>query len=396
MKELKADLHIHTCLSPCGEAEMVPSAIVRRARAAGLDMIGICDHNSAENAAAVARAGERASISVIPGIEITSREEVHVVGLFPGEQEAQRAQAVVDRSLAGENDEAAFGPQTIVDEWDRPTGRSTKLLIGATRLALEEVVAVVHDCGGLAVAAHIDRERFGLVGQLGFIPEGLKLDAVEVSPGASRGAWNDFPVITSSDAHCLKDIGRGSTWFFAEDASLAEIGRALREEGGRRAVINMEDLSLHILDIVENSIAASASRVRIVIEEDTRTDRLSLEIRDNGRGMDAEARKKALDPFFTTRTTRRVGLGLSLLAQAARESGGRLELDSQPGRGTTVRAVFQLSHPDRKPLGDVAETLRTILCGQPELDLEFQYKKDSKLIAALGGDPPDHEESENG
>jgi len=375
---------------------MVPSAIVRQARAAGLDMIGICDHNSAENVAAVARAGERASISVIPGIEITSREEVHVVGLFPGEQEARRAQAVVDRSLVGENDEAAFGPQTIVDEWDRPTGRSRKLLIGATRLALEEVVAAVHDCGGLAVAAHIDRERFGLVGQLGFIPEGLKLDAVEVSPGASRRAWNDFPVITSSDAHCLKDVGRGSTWFFAEDASLAEIGRALREEDGRRAVTNMEDLSLHILDIVENSIAASASRVRIVIEEDTRGDRLSLEIRDNGKGMDAEARKKALDPFFTTRTTRRVGLGLSLLAQAARESGGDFELDSEPGRGTTVRAVFQLSHPDRKPVGDVAETLRTILCGQPELDLEFQYKKDSKLIAALGGNQPDHEESENG
>jgi predicted metal-dependent phosphoesterase TrpH/anti-sigma regulatory factor (Ser/Thr protein kinase) len=396
MKELRADLHVHTCLSPCAEAEMVPSAIVRRARAAGLDMIGICDHNSAENVAAVARAGRRQSISVIPGIEITSREEVHIVGLFGTEAEAMRVQAVVDRRLSGENDEEAFGPQTIVDEWDRPTGKSTKLLIGATDLAVEEVVEAIHDCRGLAVAAHIDRERFSLIGQLGFIPKGLRLDAVEVSAGASARTRGEFPAITSSDAHCLRDIGRSPTLFFAGGASIDEIGKALREEDGRRVATNMEDLSLHILDIVENSIAASATRVRIVIEEDTQSDLLSLEIRDNGRGMDAEARRKALYPFYTTRTTRKVGLGLSLLAQAARDTGGSLELASEPGRGTTVRAVFKLSHPDLKPLGDITETLRTILCGQPELDLEFAYRKDSKTIAALGGEKSANEESENG
>lgn len=145
----------------------------------------------------------------------------------------------------------------------------------------------------------------------------------------------------------------------------------------------MEDLSLHILDIVENSIAASATRIRILITEDTQRDLLSLEISDNGRGMDAETQKKALDPFYTTRTTRRVGLGLPLLAQAAREGGGHFELDSETGRGTTVKAVFQLSHPDRKPLGDIAETLQTILSGRPELDLRFEYKRDSELIAEL-------------
>jgi len=364
---------------------MLPTAIVRRAKALGLDMIAICDHNSAENVAAVAEAGRRESIAVIPGIEITSREEVHILGLFNTRKQLMHVQTVVHESLSGENDEEAFGPQIIVDQWDQVAGVSTRLLIGATDLSLEDVVRVIHEFGGLAVASHIDRQGFGLVGHLGFVPPGLKLDALEVSPRSTIREWDDFPIVTSSDAHCLDDIGRSSTLFFVQQGSFQEIARAIRGEGGRRVSISMQDLSLHILDIVENSIAASASRIRISIVEDTSRDLLFLEITDNGKGMDAEARQKALDPFFTTRTTRRVGLGLPLLAQAAREGGGSFELDSEPGRGTTVRAVFQLSHPDRKPLGDIAETLQTILIGRPELDLQFEYKRDSELVASLNG-----------
>ena len=396
MRELRADLHIHTCLSPCAQPEMVPTAIVRQARAMGLDMIGICDHNSAENVAAVVKAGRRESISVIPGIEITSREEVHVLGLFKTEEELMRTQTVVYESLSGENDEQAFGPQTIVDPWDRITGVNTRLLIGATDLTLEQVVEVIHDSGGLAIASHVDRPGFGLIGQLGFVPDGLKLDALEVSPRASIKRWDDFPLVVSSDAHCLEDIGKGSTSFFAEEGSVEEIGKALRKQDGRRVSTSMEDLSLHILDVVENSIAASASRIEILIVEDTQQDLLSLEINDNGKGMDAEARKRALDPFFTSRTTRRVGLGLPLLAQAARESGGNLQIVSESGQGTSVKAVFQLSHPNRKPLGDVAQTLRTILSGRPELHLKFEYKIDSQLIAELDSSRPHDTELENG
>ena len=387
MRELRADLHIHTCLSPCAESEMVPAAIVKQARALGLDMIAICDHNSTENVAAVAEAGRREGVSVIPGIEITSREEVHVLGLFPTEKHAGDVQAIVYDGLPGENDEEAFGPQAIVDSSDRVVGVNRKLLIGATVLTLEEVVGAIHDCGGLAIASHIDRQSFGLVGQLGFVPEGLELDALEISPDAPTQGWEQYPLVTSSDAHWLKDIGRSSTLFFARQASWEEIARALRGEDFRKVSITMQDLSLHILDIVENSIAASATRIRILIAEDTERDLLSLEISDNGAGMDAETQKKVLDPFYTTRTTRRVGLGLPLLAQAAREGGGHLELDSEPGRGTTVKAVFQLSHPDRKPLGDIAATLETILCGRPELDLQFEYKRDSKLVAELSSRP---------
>jgi anti-sigma regulatory factor (Ser/Thr protein kinase) len=145
----------------------------------------------------------------------------------------------------------------------------------------------------------------------------------------------------------------------------------------------MEDLSLHILDIVENSITAAATEIRIRIDEDTRNDRLVLEIHDDGTGMDKEMQMRALDPFFTTRTTRRVGLGLPLLAQAARESGGQFEVTSSPGNGTTVRAVFQLNHPDRKPMGDIPGTLGTILAGRPRLDLVFEYTRDEVVIDTL-------------
>jgi len=385
MKELKADLHVHTCLSPCAEPEMVPTAIVKRAKMLGLDMIAICDHNSSDNAAAVIKAGERESITVIGGIEMTSREEVHVLGLFANERDLQRVQKIVNENLAGTNDEQVFGPQTIVDDHDRVLGANERLLSSATRLSLDAVVEAIHDCGGLAIASHIDRPSFGLVGQLGFIPKGLKLDALEASPRSAIVGWDDFSVVTSSDAHTLNDIGRYRTAFFVAEPSFAEIRKALWQEDGRRVSIHMEDLSLHILDIVENSIGASASKIEILLAEDTKQDQLCLQITDNGQGMDAQACKQALDPFFTTRTTRRVGMGLPLLAQAAKESGGSLDLTSEPGRGTTIKAAFQLSHPDLKPLGDIAETLRTIVSGRPDLDLRFEYIKDSKCVAALGG-----------
>lgn len=375
---------------------MVPTAIVGRAKSLGLDMIGICDHNSAENVAAVVEAGRRHDVAIVPGIEVTSREEVHILGLFPAEHNALRMQELIYDNLPGTNDEQAFGPQTVVDSWDRPVRANGRLLIGATTLGLDDVVDAIHRFGGLAVASHVDRPSFSLISQLGMVPDGLKLDALELSPRARSCPRSDLPVMTSSDAHTLGDIGRSFTRFFIEQASVEEIAKALRDEGGRRVSISMEDLSLHILDIVENSLSAAATWVGIRIVEDSRKDLRSLEVSDNGKGMDAETRQKALDPFFTTRSTRRVGLGLPLLAQAARESGGTFELLSEPGRGTTVKATFQLSHPDCKPLGNLVETLRTIVVGRPDLRLDFEYHKDSKLIAKLGGSEPPKQEWKHG
>jgi anti-sigma regulatory factor (Ser/Thr protein kinase) len=133
----------------------------------------------------------------------------------------------------------------------------------------------------------------------------------------------------------------------------------------------LEDLSLHVLDIAENSIAAMARRVAIRVEERPSRDLLILEITDDGQGMGPRLLARALDPFVTTKKAKRIGLGLPLLAQAAQATGGRVRLRSAPGRGTKVRATFHLSHIDLQPLGDMAETLTVLSVGHP--DVHFRY-----------------------
>ena len=143
----------------------------------------------------------------------------------------------------------------------------------------------------------------------------------------------------------------------------------------------MEDLSLHILDIVENAIAARAKKIEIFVVEEPGEDRLTIEIRDDGIGMDKEVSQKAVDPFFTTRSSRRVGFGLSLMAQAAQEAGGSLRVESKIGKGTKVTASFQYHHIDRKPLGNMVETVMTLLFGNPELEILYTHKKEGKSFA---------------
>jgi anti-sigma regulatory factor (Ser/Thr protein kinase) len=138
----------------------------------------------------------------------------------------------------------------------------------------------------------------------------------------------------------------------------------------------VEDLSLHLLDIAENSIDAGATRIEMRIEEDMADDILLLEVRDNGKGMDAEAAAKATDPFFTTRKVRRVGLGLPLLSQASEECGGSFSIASEKGKGTTVSASFKRSHIDRKPLGDIEATIAVLVAGNPGIDFILEYKRD--------------------
>ncbi len=135
----------------------------------------------------------------------------------------------------------------------------------------------------------------------------------------------------------------------------------------------MEDLSLHILDIAENALNASATLIEIEIEERENQDLLVITICDNGTGMESSALERALDPFYTTKKGKQIGLGLPFLAQAAEETGGNLEVRSNPGGGTEVRAVFSLSHIDLKPLGDIAATLQTLIAGHPKVDIHFRY-----------------------
>ena len=137
----------------------------------------------------------------------------------------------------------------------------------------------------------------------------------------------------------------------------------------------MEDLSLHILDIVENSITACAKKIEIKIIEEKKKDLLTIEIIDDGKGMDEGALKNVLDPFFTTRNTRKVGLGLPLLAQSAEESRGSIKIESKPGQGTKVKATFGYSHIDRRPLGDIYESLKVLIVANPDINFIYEYQK---------------------
>ncbi len=243
--EFRADLHIHTCLSPCADLLMTPYRMVERAASLGLNIIAICDHNSIENVEVAKKLAKDKGINVIPGIEITSSEEVHILGLFGDIKDALKIQDIVYENLQpGENNEKVFGMQVVVNEKDEVLDFNKRLLIGSTGLSVNMIVETIHFFGGLAIAAHIDREGFGIIGQLGFIPPDLKLDALEISPNISVEEakrrfkkYRDIPWIISSDAHKLDDIGRVSTGLIMNHSTFDEICLTLKGEEGRRVIL---------------------------------------------------------------------------------------------------------------------------------------------------------------
>lgn len=157
----------------------------------------------------------------------------------------------------------------------------------------------------------------------------------------------------------------------------------------------MHELSLHILDLVENSTAAGADIVSVTVEEDSRRDEMRIRIADNGKGMDATMVAKVIDPFVTSRTTRKVGLGLPLMDMTTRMCGGGLSIESTIGSGTVVKAVWKLKHLDRPPLGNIRVTLKTILVLNPQILFRYEHKVDdccfsidsAEIRSALGDLP---------
>jgi PHP family Zn ribbon phosphoesterase len=243
LRTIRADLHIHSCLSPCGDEEMRPCAIVRKALAMGLDMIAICDHNSAENIAAFMSAGSESGLAVLPGIEVTSKEEIHLLALFNRQEDCMALQNLIYQNLLGENVEEVFGCQMMVNEKDETIGINRKMLIGATRLPLEQIVSTVGSLRGVTIASHIDRQAFSLLGQLGFIPEGLSLDGLEISPRTSKEeaqkrfhAYRSYSLVRFSDAHHLEDIGKNITHFLLKETTSEEVKKALHDQEGRRVM----------------------------------------------------------------------------------------------------------------------------------------------------------------
>lgn len=240
MKTLRAELHVHTVLSPCAEVEMIPPLIVREARERGIDLIAITDHNASGNIAAVQKAAQGSGLTVLPGMEVQTREEVHVLCLFDTLAQIAAWQAVVDEALPGfENNPEFFGEQYVVDETGDFIRHETRLLATSIDLSIEAVVRQVETLGGLAIPAHVERHGFGLLRQLGMVPADLKVEALEISrntrPGEAASqypALAGYPLLQSGDVHMLNQF-MGACLFQVEAPSVDEIRMALRNEGGR-------------------------------------------------------------------------------------------------------------------------------------------------------------------
>jgi 3',5'-nucleoside bisphosphate phosphatase len=219
---LAADLHVHTLLSPCASRDMTPVAVAAEAARKGIGMIAVCDHNCTGSIAAVLAAAAAITDGpfVVPGIEITTAEEAHVLGWFPTVEAADAACAEVTAGMLSGSPEGA-----------------------ASCLPLERTVSLIHRFGGLAVAAHVDRPSFSVPSQLGFLPSDVPFDGLEISAaGAARGraaafASHGMPLVSSSDAHFLAELGAGLTLLEVEQPGFDELGYALAGRLGRRCAI---------------------------------------------------------------------------------------------------------------------------------------------------------------
>ena len=232
MRWFTADLHVHTDLSPCAKS-MSPDQVVRAAESAGVDVIAICDHNSAANVAAVQAAA--AQVVVLPGLEVNTREEVHLVCLFDHLEGALALQEMVYRELPGENDEGIFGPQWLYNEEGDRIGLERKFLAGSCRLSMQAVIALVDRLGGLVIAPHPKRTYVGIIGVLGFIPQDLQLGVIEAPPSGwpEDSPLRGIPGVIASDAHRAEEIGPRMA-FYMERVELAEMKYAWRGLNGRR------------------------------------------------------------------------------------------------------------------------------------------------------------------
>jgi PHP family Zn ribbon phosphoesterase len=244
MKVHRADLHIHTVLSPCGDLEMSPVNIVRKAAQIGLDIIAITDHNHTGHNRLVREIGEEKGIYVVYGAEVNTREEVHCLAFFDTDDQLQAFQEYMERQMpVMENDPSLFGEQVIVDREEHILKEITHSLYPGLYHGITEVASTVHSIGGLFIPAHVDRNMNGLYSQLGFFPPELQADAVEISRRISRKEicemhpeLSRFQLLKSSDAHFLADIGRCISRLEMAACSFSELSKALRGQDGRRVL----------------------------------------------------------------------------------------------------------------------------------------------------------------
>ena len=240
MSFFTADLHLHTVLSACAEMEMLPEFILERAQELGLNLIAVTDHNSAENVAAMLKAAQGTGIAVLPGMEVQTREEVHLLCLFDTLEQVLDWQQVVYAHLPPlKNKENVFGTQVVLDVDGEPVGTNDRLLATSVSLSVDQVVQRVRGLNGLCIPSHVDRPAYSLIANLGFIPPDLEIVGVEIShlvgPKEARARFPQlerYSLVASGDAHRLKEMARRTTLKMAEP-TVAELALALAGEGDR-------------------------------------------------------------------------------------------------------------------------------------------------------------------
>ncbi len=240
LKTYFAELHVHTVLSPCAGIEMIPPLIIQEAVNQNIKLLAITDHNASANIASVQKAAQDTPVTVLPGMEIQTKEEVHTLCLFDTIEQVTTMQALVDQHLPDlQNNAEYFGEQFIVDETGEFIQREQRLLLTSTSLSFDQVFHHVEELGGLFIPAHVDREAYGLFANLGFIPPELPIEALEISTRTTLAlayqkypSIKNYPIIQSGDVHYLDDF-LGINHFHIYEPSISEIKLAFRNEEGR-------------------------------------------------------------------------------------------------------------------------------------------------------------------
>lgn len=249
MKKFRADLHVHTVLSPCAEVEMIPPLIVQKALELNIDLIAITDHNASANVASVQKAAAGSALKVLPGMEVQTQEDVHLLCLFENLNELENWQTAINASLPETLNHAEFfGEQYIVDENGDYIQTETRMLLTSTRFSIDDVFKQVNALGGLVIPAHVDRSSYGLFPTLGLIADQWPILGFEISrhtsPQKARATFpsmGNYPLIQNGDVHRLDEF-LGSTIFTLAEPTLNEIRKALKNESGRHLYIeNMPD-----------------------------------------------------------------------------------------------------------------------------------------------------------
>lgn len=233
----RADLHIHTCLSPCAELDMSPKNIILKAIEKEIEIIAITDHNSSENVKGVYDAAKGTKLKVFFGMEITTKEEVHLLSYFPTLKSVKLFQNVIHQNLDKTDNRKIVEEQVIVNGNDEVLGFCRYNLFSAVKEPIQTIVNKIHEFMGVAIPAHIDREGFGIISQLGFFPEDVNFDGVECYDRKNTSIveiLRRYPSITSSDAHRIDEIGKRTTLLRIKEPSFKEFFKALKGFGGRR------------------------------------------------------------------------------------------------------------------------------------------------------------------